>query len=749
MSSPAPVDSALLQLSQAAGLLPVWKDVHGQEHQVKEPVLRSMLNTLGLSCGSVRQIAESADQLAQDSSFFTGSSMLIADVGEPLMFPYAGSLAYVLMLEDGKHYAGAASCVAPGRVSIPGITQPGYHSLSIGQLQLTLAVAPQRCPSVADMAGRPETRHWGIAAQVYSLCRFSKPDELIGDDMAPSSPMPIWPGWAVGGDFGALARLAIHAGKAQASALAISPVHAMFSADPLRCSPYSPSSRLFLNAAYIDPAIVLGEPAVRQALGELGLDGYSDRACAVSTIDWASILPRRLALLGRLFDSFCKNGADHLKQRYTAFRRRGGEALESHARYEALHAYHQATLGPASGWRDWPAHFHDPLGPGVRAYAAQHESEISFHVFLQWLADEGLRHAQHSARDAGMPIGLITDLAIGTDPRGSHAWSRQGDMLAGVSVGAPPDLFQPQGQYWGLTALSPRALRQNAYMAFLETLRAALAHAGGVRIDHILGLARMWLIPLGASAADGVYLRYPRVDMMRLLALEAWRHKAIVIGENLGTVPEGFNETLRNKGVLGTNVLWFQRSSETVREPGSSSSLDPMPASETVNPIEENSGFLSPRDWSPDAIAMTTTHDLPTLAGWWAGRDLAWRERLGQLSGDESMRQAAMRLHDKTALWWALQAAGCVSVRSAGLPVAEPRDALLAFVSGTPAPLAMIPLEDLLGLVDQPNLPGSDVGGRSMHPNWTQCLPIGVDEIFTRSDVKRSIQAIKQAGRQA
>ncbi|HUG58994.1 MAG TPA: 4-alpha-glucanotransferase [Candidimonas sp.] len=749
MSSPAPIDFALLRLSQAAGLVPVWKDVHGQEHQVKEPVLRSMLNTLGLSCGSVRQIAESLDQLAQESSSCPDSAMFIVDVGESFVFPYVGSLAYVLTLEDGKHHAGAASCVGPGRVSIPGITQPGYHSLSIGQLQLTLAVAPQRSPSVKDIAGRPETRHWGIAAQVYSLCRFSISDAPSGDDMVPSSPMPIWPGWAVGGDFGALARLATHAGRAQASALAISPVHAMFSADPLRCSPYSPSSRLFLNAAYIDPAIVLGEPAVRQAMGELGLDRISDGACAASTIDWASVLPRRLAVLGRLFDSFRNNGVDHLMQRYTAFRQRGGEALESHGRYEALHAHHQATLGPASGWQDWPANFHDPLGKSVQIYAAQHEAEISFHVFLQWLADEGLQYAQHSARDAGMPIGLITDLAIGTDPRGSYAWSRQGQMLAGVSVGAPPDLFQPQGQYWGLTALSPRALRQNAYLAFLETLQAALAHAGGVRIDHILGLARMWLIPQGASAADGVYLRYPRADMMRLLALEAWRHKAIVIGENLGTVPEGFNETLSHKGILGTNVLWFQRSPGMVHQPDSVSGPDSMPASETAAPIEDSAGFLSPRDWSSDAIAMTTTHDLPTLAGWWAGRDLAWRERLGQLPDDETARQAATRLHDKTALWCALQAAGCISEQGAGLPAAAPRDALLAFVSDTPAPLVMVPLEDLLGLVDQPNLPGSEVGGHSLHPNWSQCLPVDVDQIFTRSDVKRGIQAIKQARRQA
>ncbi len=741
-------DTELLHLAEAAGLVPEWQDAHGRERRVEEPVLRGMLNTMELPCDSPRQISESLHRLEREEQ---SGAMLIVTVNEPLVFRHAGSLVYTLTLEGGKQYIGRASPAGRGRIRIPGIRQAGYHQLAIGDITLTLAVAPKRCPTVDDVIGWRRERAWGVAAQVYSL-RRSRPRLHAGKPRTmpgPSAPI-VWPGWEAGGDFGLLAELASRAAQSGASAVAISPVHAMFSADPARNSPYAPSSRLFLNTAYIDPSIVLGMDAPRLAASQLDTDGFRAAASDGGHVDWPLILPRRMLLLKRLFENFRRHGPDLLVQKLAAFRRDGGLALESHARYEALHAHYSAVLGPASGWRDWPAELHDYCGPGVEAYAARHETEISFHVFLQWLADGGLRFAQQSARGAGMPIGLIADLAIGTDPRGSHAWSKPGDMLPGVLVGAPPDLFQPQGQNWGLTAFSPRALRQHSYAAFIDTLRAVLAHAGGVRIDHILGLGRMWLIPPSAAPADGVYLRYPMKDMLRLLALEAWRHKAIVIGENLGTVPEGFNETLRRKGILGTSVLWFERSPAAVREPDSESGRELASASETPAPAAATaSAFVAPSRWPPYAMATPTTHDLPTITGWWTGRDLDWRKRLDKLADDQIARQADARLRDKTALWRALRDAGCVSGSDLAPPLAAPRDAVLAFVAGTRAPLMIVALEDLLGLSEQPNLPGSVVQGEVGHPNWTQCLPVGVDEIFSDDCVMNGIDAIKLARRKA
>lgn len=722
MTGDTPIAPALKHLAEAAGLAPVWQDVYGGARQVPESVLRSVLIALDLPCGNARQIADSTARLTHEANVDAGA-MLIFPVNTQPVFRYTGPLIYTLTMEDGKHYIGRASRIGADMVSISEIAQPGYHQLTIGELQLTLAITPERCPSVSELSGRHTAGAWGVAAQVYSLQR-EHDTAVHGLQAKQGFAWPVWPGWETGGDFGALAELARHAGHAGASALAISPVHAMFSADPQRYSPYSPSSRLFLNVGYIEPAMVLGEAAVRHAVAQMTGVPLRDAAPPGGYIAWPDVLARRMALLGRLYDDFCRQGRADLVEQYAAFRQRGGEALESHARYEALHAHHLTTLGPANGWQDWPAELRDCQGPAVKQFAAQHQTEIGFHIFLQWLADGGMRHVQQCARGAGMPIGLIADMAIGTDPRGSHAWSRQQDMLTGVTVGAPPDLYQSAGQGWGLTAFSPRALRQHAYAAFLATLRATLAYAGGIRIDHILGFARLWLIPQGASPAEGVYLRYPLADMLSLVALEASRHKAIVIGENLGTVPEGFNDVLGQKGILGTSVLWFERSAG-------------------------QEAFLPPSRWSPHAVAMPTTHDLPTIAGWWEGRDLTWRERLGQLPPDQGMQQADQRGRDKTALWRALQEAGCVSTAHACPPAATPGAAVLAFVASTPAPLVVVGLEDLLGLAEQPNLPGATDAGELHHPNWTQCLPVTVNRIFAHPAVMHGVAAIKRARRQS
>ncbi|WP_347328211.1 4-alpha-glucanotransferase, partial [Ralstonia pseudosolanacearum] len=225
----------------------------------------------------------------------------------------------------------------------------------------------------------------------------------------------------------------------------------------------------------------------------------------------------------------------------------------------------------------------------VRAFARDHPDAVDFHRFLQWAAARQLAAAQRAAEDAGMAIGLIADLAVGTDGAGSHAWSRQQDLLIGLTVGAPPDVFNAQGQSWGLTTFSPRAMRTQGFAAFLEMLRAVMAVPGGVRIDHVLGLMRLWVIPDGARALDGVYLRYPLRDLLRLIALESWRNRCIVIGEDLGTVPAGLRAQLADAGLLGMRILWFERDDARPEAP-----------------------FRPPQAWSPASVAMTSTHDLPT-----------------------------------------------------------------------------------------------------------------------------------------
>jgi len=313
-----------------------------------------------------------------------------------------------------------------------------------------------------------------------------------------------------------------------------------------------------------------------------------------------------------------------------------------------------------------------------------------------------------------MRIGLIGDLAVGIDPTGSQAWSQQDDLLLGLTIGAPPDLMNRRGQAWGLASFSPHALEARGYAPFIATLRAAMRNVGGIRIDHAMGLARLWLVPEGATPAEGAYLSYPLQDLLRLLALESVRHGAIVLGEDLGTVPAGYHDVLEQAGVHGMRVLWFERNS--------------------------NGGFNPPRGWDRSAVAMTSTHDLPTVAGWWSGTDIVARTEHGQLGlgmTPEAMQQ--QRSADRPALWNAL-----VSEHVAeGLPppTDDPKpvvDAALRFVARTESPLCLIPLEDLLAQQEQPNLPGSV----DDYPNWRRRLPVPAEVALEQADVVSRVAAV-------
>lgn len=698
-------DSLLRQLAETAGLLTVWRNAQGREQHVQADTLRSVLAALEIPCASEAQCRDSLEALNHEAGPAQAPALLVVRSGAPVIVRRAGSPHYRLQLEDGSCIMGTARDIDGGHVAISGIRRPGYHRLEMGRVRCTIAVVPQRCPSVSELAG--SERSWVLAAQVYSLRREAP---------AAQGRSTALPGWEVGGDFSAVGRLATAAAAQGAAGLALSPVHAMFAADASRYSPYSPSSRLFLNVLYADPAAVFDADMLTLLQPHAG-PALESHGC----LDWPAIQAQRLAQLRRLYEHFLATQPQAQMRDFSAFCQQGGEALMSHARYEALHAHHAGQLGPGHGWQDWPADYRDPQSAAVRRYAQEHEREVWFHAFLQWLAARGLTQAHGNAAAAGMRIGLIADMAVGTDPRGSHAWSRQAQIMSGVSVGAPPDIFQPGGQDWGLTAFSPRALRQRGYDAFIETLRASLAHAGGLRVDHMQGLARMWLVPSGAGPPDGVYLSYPREELLDLLTLEAWRHQAVVVGENLGTVPEDFNSAMEKRGMLGMSVLWFEQ------QPG------------------EPPAFRSREEWPVRTMAMVSTHDLPTLQGWWQGRDIAWREQLGQLAPEEVDEQRLQRDVLRQALWAALQDAGLLALDAPLTPQA-PAMEMLTFLAGTPAALFSVALEDLLGLEEQPNLPSSGTTqAADGHPNWRRVLEPVVEDLLAGGDVPRLLRAIRLA----
>ncbi|HEY2020664.1 4-alpha-glucanotransferase [Paraburkholderia sp.] len=710
----------IVALATRAGFEVEWQDAHHNPQHVPENTLATLLDRMGLPCGNATQIRQSTSVLEAELSGRKMPPLMTATLGRGIALPAAAVKAgshYRIELESGAIIDGRFTAPKGEQALLAPIDEAGYHTLVINDLRITLAVAPPRCYTVADAwrtlhdgsadASRSAPPVWGVAAQLYGLRR-------VGDGGI--------------GDYTALAQLAQHSARRGAHALAVSPTHAMFSAQPQSFSPYAPSSRLWLNVTHIDAAAVFGAEAARAALAAVqGGDAwakYEDEPL----IDWQNATPLKLAVLRKLYEQFNANERPQQSPRaleFQGFCERAGRALEDHARFEALQAA-QLAQGGDRHWRNWPDALRDPRSPEVEAFAEAHRDEVDFHLFMQWLAARGLSHAQHVAREAGMAVGLIADLAVGCDSAGSHAWSYRDDMLQRVSVGAPPDLFNQAGQSWGLTTFSPRAMRTQGFAAFIDMLRAAFAHAGGIRIDHILGLRRLWLVPEGESARNGAYLRYPLEDLLRLIALESWRHRAIVIGEDLGTVPPGFRERLDEHGIDGIRVLWFERATS-------------------------GNGFKAPGEWDRFAAGTTTTHDLPTVAGWWRGSDITWRNRIGQTMARADGRdpeQAAQeeRAEDHAALWRAFQQAG-VAAPGVAPPAADnpPVDEALAFVAATPCPLVTYPLEDLLALAEQPNLPGSV----DEHPNWRRRVLLPVDAMFDDATFNDRLMAVDRARRAA
>ncbi|WP_372088561.1 4-alpha-glucanotransferase (plasmid) [Tistrella mobilis] len=560
------------------------------------------------------------------------------------------------------------------------------------------AVGP-RCFGLDAALGQPgrPPRAWGATAQLYGLRRSGDPGC---------------------GDTTALAGLARSLGKAGACCLGVSPVHALFGADPHRWSPYAPSSRLFLNELIIDPDDIAGPAETARALETLGLAARARAAAAAPLVDWPEVAAVKRAVIDHLLKAHgARLAAD---AGWQAFRAARGRPLDDHAVFEVLDARFREQ-GLTGGWPSWPQDFRDPRRSSVANMAKSAAEAVDRARLRQWLAFRGLAGAQRAATDAGMGVGLIADLAIGVDGSGAQAWSERAGglngagILTGASIGAPPDLFNPLGQNWGLAAPSPRVMMETGCAGFRQMLDATLAAAGGIRIDHVLGLMRLWLIPDGASPAEGAYLRYPLAEMLDVVADVSQHRRAVVIGEDLGTVPDGFRAVLAARGLMGTRVLWFER--------------------------DAAQDFRAPEAWEDGITATTTTHDLPTTAGWWQGLDIAWRERLSLFGPGETAALAQeTRTRDRTRLWSAFTNAGTATGPEPAPDTPAPViDAALDFLGRSRAPLVLAPLEDLVGLDDQPNLPGTI----HEHPNWRRRMPAPLPGLVETPAVVRRVGRVK------
>ena len=715
-------DRRLSRLARLAGIALAYRDAWGKRRRVSPDTLRAILAAMGLAAATPRDVAESIARLeamewlhllppvaaawaedvetapltvAEDAANEVASCTVEFETGERRVRDVELSSLPVLdeRRERRRRLRRLALPIDPG---LP----PGYHRLTVavGEANATamLVVAPRRCYLPPPLDGA--RRAWGVTAQLYAL-RSAR-------------------NWGMG-DFTDLATLGAGVARAGAKTLGINPLHALFPAEPRHISPYSPSSRLFLNPLYLDVEAVpefAEDAALRRRVATPEIAAMLAEARGSEYIDHARVAALKRPMFEALYHAFAERhlgpGPDGARSArgaaFRQFQREGGASLQSFAVFTALH---EQMLGERGSfcWQDWPAPLRDAASPEVAAFAAEQRARVELHQYLQWQADRQLGAAAHGAAEAGLAIGLYRDLAVGVDPNGAQAWADPGMMVAGAGVGAPPDILNMKGQDWGLAPVNPVALRRDAYEPFIAALRANMRHAGMLRIDHVMSLMHLYWVPRGASPVDGTYVGYPFADLRRILALESQRQRCAVIGEDLGTVPAGFREAMSDTGVLSYRLLLFER--------------------------DRAGRFLPPGAYPALATASFSTHDIATLKGFWLGRDLAWRRDLDLYpSGEAAEKDSRDRRRDRRRLLDALVAAGTLARDTAkrllpreDAPIYAPElaEAVCRFLAATPAKLALMQLEDAMGEFEQVNLPGTI----DEHPNWRRKLRLPLERL--------------------
>ena len=582
----------------------------------------------------------------------------------------------------------------------------GYHQLNVsvaGQsASCALIIAPPRChePEVI----RQEQRFWGVSLQLYTLRSANN--------------------WGVG-DFADLQAMIPELARQGCHLIGLNPLHALRPADAAQISPYSPSHRDFLNVFYISvPAIP--EYAGSQAVQTMVSNAQPQLQVLrnKSQVDYLGVARFKFQVLRLLFAEFHRNELAHNTPRAGAFHsyvQQQGEALRRHALYDALDQYFSTQPGHHWGWRSWPVQFHDLHSVDVQEFVRTHATQIEFYMYLQWLASDQLAATQKLARECGMSLGLYGDVAVGVDPNGSEVWSNRRLYVEGVAVGAPPDPLALKGQDWGIPPQHPFELQRQAYQPFIQMLRATMRAVGALRIDHVMTLCRLWWVPRGMEATEGVYVHYPLDDLMKLVALESVRNQCLVIGEDLGTVPDAMRHAMERFALYHYKVLFFEKGFD--------------------------GQFKPPHDYPQRALAVVTTHDLPPFKSWWQGDDIALRERL-QMYPDAATQQQVLheREVDRRLLLLAMTRTGLWGWHE-HQPVPEYSFALMRaaylYAGLSQAALLVIQPEDLLGMTDPVNVPGTSV----QHANWQRKLSEDLSVTLQNKEVQEMLHAMGRARR--
>jgi 4-alpha-glucanotransferase len=723
--------SVLDRLARLYGIGDPYRDFRGELREVARGSRLAILAALGVETSDERSLQTAIDafetarwmRMLPPVVVATAGSQSAAPVSIPLDL-HASKLTWTITLESGAVHEGSViirdlRIEERGRldkrsfirslVPLPTDLPLGYHRVAITldtglSGEARLVVAPARCYQPTQIAAGQ--RVWGIAVQLYSLRSATN--------------------WGMG-DFGDLRELIALAAPFGCGLIGLNPLHALMPADPSHISPYSPSSRQFLNVLYIAvegvPEFAECEPA-RQRVAQPEFQSQLQTLRETTNVDYPGVARAKFEILRMLYEHFRAAHLQRGSDRGAAFTRyveERGDPLRLHAVYDALDADFRLQGPQYWGWPSWPEEYRDPTSSAVNRFARERSQEVEYFLWLQWVAEGELTAAQRLARDSGMSIGLYGDVAVGANPGGSETWSNRHLYVHAASVGAPPDPLALKGQDWGIPPQSPLELRNQEYQPFMVMIRNNMRPVAALRLDHVMTLFRLWWVPRGMISAHGAYVHYPLQDLIAILALESVRHQCAVIGEDLGTVPEEVRLAMERYELNHYKVLLFERYAD--------------------------GSFKPPGEYVRNSLATITTHDLPTLRGWWEAHDIALRERLSLYPSEavrDEVRDARMR--ELPAMMQALQAQGLWHWQpDEELPPYSPAlaRAIQVYLGLSTANIAMVQIEDLIGMTDPVNVPGTD----KEHANWQRKVTLNTRDILARDDVRDILMAMNRVRR--
>ncbi len=725
-------------LGRLCGIAPEYWDNFGVKRHTSLATYQALLTAMGVPWEEPEQVSREiarcrgrpwAGLVDPVTVVFAGSEPLWLVVAPWTPAPELAPMRLRMVLKDEAGRESAWDSLLPGS---PPLARRAVNDPLLGKgfrtrLELPLPAGLQ--PGYYDVVLEVEGRERGGTRLIVAPPRAYAPPFLAQGQRVWGLNLPLYAlksGRNGGiGDFTDLQEMVDWAGELGAAFVGVNPLHARSPGQQIEPSPYSPSSRVFRDFLYLDPE---GVPeyqdceAAQYLWADVAAQALKIGVQAAPLVDYTAVYRLKRPIFGLLYQTFLERHGPPEQPRtgrgreFRGFLDAGGLALQRFGQYCAL----AESLG-GGDWHGWPREYQDPENPAVTAFARKNRENIQLHQYLQWLVTAQLEGVQARARQRGLAITLYQDLALGAV--GAETWGHPQLFAPGVSLGAPPDAFNPRGQNWGLPPLIPERLRQDGYRLFIGLLRANLPVDGLLRVDHILGLFRLFWIPQGREAASGAYVHYPSQELLAVLALESQRRRALIIGEDLGTVLPRTRRELARRGILSYRVFYFERTGD--------------------------GNFKAPADYPPNAMAAVTTHDLPTLTGYWQGEDIRLKSTLG-LYPDPGLAaaDAENRPRDRQRLLQTLGLEGqdlegealpsnppeenAGSAAAAACPEAV-RFGVLEYLAQSRAALLEVRLEEIFGVPEQQNLPGTI----DQYPNWRRKLPLSVQEMRQRPEGAR------------